>query len=215
MSDGFHDDMLCGASEPYPTTRFDDRTSAHVASTPLDWYRFATWLPRLGAVLWLHRAGDGVFPHARLLSRGVLLLDHPALAAFSGSAQVKAHSVVTARGPREWLELIDVESCCLARLYLLPDSDYLAWDAMLADCAITHAGASAATRWRAHAAFLHCALRGRRQCWQARTVRFPLLHLPRLHVLGLCAPLALSDLGQQLAQRIAEDERAELHFACP
>ncbi|MFT3791588.1 MAG: hypothetical protein QM741_11030 [Rudaea sp.] len=215
MSDGFHDDHMYASSEPDPDARYHGPLRTHGtddASVQVDWYRLADWLPRLGTVLWLYRAGegDGVFPRARLLPCGVLLLDHPALAAFSGSVRVEAHSAVTAHGPREWLEFLDTQFACVARLYLLPDADYLAWDAMLNDCGIARAAAQAPTRWRAHAAFMRCALRRLRSSWQARAVRFPLLRLPCLHVLGLRAPLVLSELGGQLAAAIADDERAAL-----
>lgn len=216
MSDGFHDDGRYGHSEPGGGSGFDYRQPAlpsAPAAMQVDWGRFADSLSRLGTVLWLFRvgSGDGVFPRARLLQRGVLLLDHPALAAFSGSVQVEAHSAITAHGPREWLEFLDSQSICIARLYLLPDADYLAWDAMLSDCGIARAAPQAPSRWRAHAAFMRCALRRLRSSWQARAVRFPLLRLPCLHVLGMRAPTALSELGRQLALAIADDERASLN----
>ena len=97
-----------------------------------------------------------------------------------------------------------------ARL-LQRDADYLAWDAMLSDCGIARAALQAPSRWRAHAAFMRCALRRLRSSWQARAVRFPLLRLPCLHVLGMRAPTALSELGRQLALAIADDERASLN----
>ena len=112
-------------------------------------------------------------------------------------------------GPREWLELIDAQPACLARLYLLPDADYLAWDAMLGDCGIVRAAVPAPARWRAHAAFMRCALR-RRDSWRARIVRFPLMRLPCLQVLGARAPMELSSLSQRVAAAIACDENVAL-----
>lgn len=214
MSEGFHDTGMHGSSESEPASNFVYRSPAPAserAQIQIDWYRLAAWLSRLGTVLWLYRAGgDGLFPRARLVSGGVLLLDHPALAAFSNSVSVEAHGAITVHGPREWLEFLDAQRACIARLYLLPDADYLAWDAMLGDCRIARIAAPAPSRWRAHAAFMRCALRRLRGSWQARTVRFPLLHLPCLQVLGLRAPAALSELGRQLASSIAADERAAL-----
>ena len=182
----------------------------------IDWCRLADWLARLGPVLWLHRASnDGVFPRARLCRHGVLLLDHPALAAFANSIAIEAHGAITSHGPREWLEFVDAQSVCSARLYLLPDSDYLAWDAMLGDCGIVRVApgksfSTAGMRWRAHAAFMRCAWRRMRGSWQARIVRFPLMRLPCLKVLGMRAPTELSVLGRQIAATIVRDENVAL-----
>ena len=215
MSDGFHDNGAYGHAKPEPTSSFDyrlreptDEQSAQVA-----WHRLADWLSRLGTVLWLYRVGDdGIFPRARLVSRGVLLLDHPALAALSSSVSAEAHSAITVHGPREWLEFLDARANCMARLYLLPDADYLAWDAMLGECAIPRIAPWAPGRWRAHTAFMRCALRRLRSSWRASAVRFPLLRLPCLQVLGLRTPAAVSELGRQLAAAIADDERAALQI---
>jgi len=217
MSDSLHDEGTNDRVDPNAVSNFDYPPSGQAGepvAMQIDWCRFASWLSRLGTVLWLCRAeGDSTFPRARLACGGVLLLDHPALAAFSNSASVEAHSAITVEGPREWLEFLDAKPVCIARLYLLPDADYLAWDAMLGDCRIARAPQQTPARWRAHAAFMRCALRRLHSSWQARAVRFPLLRLPCLHVLGLRAPAAVSELGRQLAVSIADDERAVLQAA--
>lgn len=213
MSESMSADGLRYHVEP-ETPSGADRRSRESAPAALDWCRLADWCARLGPVLWLHRAdADRAFPRARSCANGVLLLDHPALAAFAGSAAVEAHSTITPHGPREWLEFVDVRGDRVARLYLLPDADYVAWDAMLGDCAIARIAAQTPPRWRAHAAFMRCALRRLHGSWCARAVRFPLMRLPCLHVLGLRAPLAMSDLGRQLVAAIANDERATLQSA--
>ena len=213
MSDSVRDDGMRGSAEPNVSSDYEWR-SREGARGPqhdaIDWCRLADWLARLGPVLWLHRAdSDSVFPRARLCTHGALLLDHPVLAAIAGSVAVEAHSAVTSHGPREWLELIDAQPACLAHLYLLPDADYLAWDAMLGDCGVARAAAHAPARWRAHVAFMRCALR-RRDSWRARIVRFPLMRLPCLQVLGARAPMELSSLSQQVAAAIACDENVAL-----
>jgi len=214
MSDSVRDDGMPGHAEPEVSSDSDWR-SGEGARDPLhgsiDWCRLADWLARLGPVLWLHRAGsDGVFPRARLCTHGVLLLDHPALAAFANSVAAEAHGAVTTHGPREWLEFVDAQSACIARLYLLPDADYLAWDAMLGDCAIVRVAPGKSPRWRPHAAFMRCAWRRMHGSWQARIVRFPLMRLPCLQVLGVRAPTELSVLGRQIAATIARDENVSL-----
>lgn len=179
----------------------------------IDWYRLAGRLARLGPALWLHRdVGDAAFPRARLAQRGVLLLDHPALTALSSCVALHARAAIGSHGPREWLELIDARGTCSARLCLLPDTDYLAWDAMLAECAIARARVPVPVPepWRAHAAFMRCALRRKGIAWHAQVVRFPLLQLPCLRVLGLRAPVELSVLGGQVAATIARDENVTL-----
>lgn len=40
---------------------------------------------------------------------------------------------VTAEGPREWIDCVSGEGDTVARIYLLPDTDYLAWDGLFAD----------------------------------------------------------------------------------
>jgi hypothetical protein len=193
------------ASAAYPDAAAWRRTDADAA---IDWYRLSDWLARLGPMLWLHRdGGDRAFPRARLLHQGVLLLDHPSLAAFSSCVELRAHSAIGTHGPREWLELIDAQGLCSARLYLLPDADYLAWDAMLGECAIVRSQAQVPERWRAHTAFLRCALRRLRVAWRAQVVRFPLLQLPCLRVLGVREPVELSALGRQIAAAITRDEK--------
>jgi hypothetical protein len=192
-------------SAAYRDAAASARTESEAA---IDWYRLSDWLARLGPVLWLHRdAGDRAFPRARLLHQGVLLLDHPSLAAFSSCVELRAHSAIGTHGPREWLELIDAQGLCSARLYLLPDADYLAWDAMLVECAIERIRAQTPERWRAHSAFMRCALRRLRIAWRAQVVRFPLLQLPCLRVLGVRAPVELSALGRQIATAITRDEK--------
>jgi hypothetical protein len=199
------------AREQYSASRAIDEAVTPELTCTIDWHRFVDWLPRLGTPLWLHRVKpEQRFPRARLLPHGVLLLDHPALAAFADCTQVSAHVLVGAHGPREWLEFRDTRDLCSARLYLLPDTDYLAWDGMLADCGILRIQSREAHRWHAHEAFMRCALSRRSSTWQAQAIRFPVLRLPCLQVLGLRAPGSLSLLGRQLASAIANDEHAAL-----
>ena len=88
MSDSSYNDGSPESSEPDFAFGIDDRARewpSAPAAAAVDWFHLADRLSRLGTLLWLHRNGssDGAFPRARLLPRGVLLLDHPALNAFS------------------------------------------------------------------------------------------------------------------------------------
>jgi hypothetical protein len=215
MSDNHIDYALAANSEPVTYSSWEQSERRLVVSAPrtdaIDWHGFADCLPRLGSLLWLHRVvGDGIFPRARLLPQGVLLLDHPALIALADCKSVTAHSAVTSHGPREWLEFSDAQALCLARLYLLPDTDYLAWDAMLAQCNIARTLQPPPARWHAHAAFMRGAFARLRSPWRAQAVHLPVLRLPCLQVLGLRAPATLSELGSKIATAIAGDEQAPL-----
>jgi hypothetical protein len=171
---------------------------------------FAQWadlvdrLPRLGTVLWTYRVqDDSVFPRARILSRGVLLLDHAALVAFVHCACIVAHAEVSAYGPREWLSFDDAHGICRARMHLLPDTDYLAWDSLIVECGIERV-AALTTHARACEMQQHEAV----GTWRARITRLPTLRLPCLQLLGLRAPAMLSALGREVALRITSAERA-------
>jgi hypothetical protein len=174
----------------------------------MDLQRIAEAMPQLGSVLWLfHARRERVFPRARLVPQGVLLLEHPALAGLADCVAVLALCAVTSHGPREWLEFRDVHNVAIAKLYLLPETDYLAWDAMLAGGGVP-AAAGAQRGWQAHAAFMRGAFMRLGAAWQARIVRLPLLRLSCLSVLGLRAPEQVSVLGRRLAGAIVEDENA-------
>lgn len=167
------------------------------------WADFVDRLPRLGTLLWTYRVhDDSVFPRARILPRGVLMLDHAALVAFVHCACAVAHAEVTAYGPREWLSLDDAQGICRARMHLLPDTDYLAWDSLIVECGIERV-AAVTSQTRA------CDLQRREVgMWRARTARMPTLRLPCLQLLGLRAPATLSPLGREIALRIASTEHA-------
>ena len=86
-------------------------------------------LPLLGSVLYLPSC-------TALSSAGALLpgwlAERIELAPLLRTCRVAAVSEIGAEGPREWLECFDAQGALQARLYLLPDTDYLAWDALLA-----------------------------------------------------------------------------------
>ncbi|HVV97001.1 MAG TPA: hypothetical protein VHC92_07670 [Rhodanobacteraceae bacterium] len=217
MSD-FHDDS--NAHEPDFGGRAPDwpRASPHVGDPPrvresgsrLDVAALAPWLPRLGAALWLERKGRRqTEAPATIGARGLLLLDHPALIPLARCMRADAHVQVTSHGPREWLSFRDADGIAIAKLYLLPDTDYLAWDEMVAAMRLAPPVKEPAN-WQAHAAFLRLAFARLGTAWQARLVTFEHRHLPWLQTLGARAPLKLSLLGLEIARLIAASENAEL-----
>lgn len=177
----------------------------------LDLGRLADALPRLGPVLWLERrpARASTEP-AALGGRGPLLIEHPALGALAQCTSAVAQVAVTPLGPREWLCLRDRAGEAQAKLFLLPDTDYLAWDEMTAACQLDPALCPTPPRWSAHGAFLRGAFARLGAGWRARLLTFRLRRMPWLRTLDAQAPLRMSLLGLELAQAIARDESAEL-----
>lgn len=187
-------------------------------------------LGRLGPVLWLERPGPAPVhapdPHRgpRAAGLAAAAIGHavpgagpqrrgavhsPELPAFQACAQLDAHVSMTAVGPREWLCLCDAHGHSQAKLFLLPDSDYLAWDQMLAACGLTPARAAGERRRSACDALLRSLLARGTQAWRARVVHFQLRRLPWRWELRAQAPLRVSLLGHELATHIARDEGAE------
>jgi hypothetical protein len=186
------------------------RVTADRNDAVFDLAAIAAWLPRLGAVLWLDRGGRRHAPiRATIGAGGVLLLDHPALAALARCTSASAHTQVTSHGPREWLSFRDVEGVPIAKLFLLPDTDYLTWDEMIS---ATHLAppVKEPMRWHAHTAFLRTALARLGAHWQARLLTFDHRRLPWLQTLDARPPLRLSLLGLELARLIVHSEGAEL-----
>jgi hypothetical protein len=97
-------------------------------------HALARWLPQLGGVLYLApRQRDE--PEGRHATG--LLLEQVDLAPLQRCRRLRVVSAVTADGPREWADVLDAHGRACARVYLLPGTDYCAWDAMLrsaADC---------------------------------------------------------------------------------
>lgn len=181
------------------------------AARALDLTRLADALARLGPALWLDRRATPASDERMLpRRRGAVLLDHPTLAALVRCTSVVAHTSVTSMGPREWLCFRDADGAAQAKLFLLPDTDYLAWDEMTAACRLAPSSVPAPQRWSAHGAFLRGAFARLGSSWRARVVAFELRRLPWLRTLGARTPLRISMLGFELARAIARDEAAEL-----
>jgi hypothetical protein len=108
-----------------------------------------------------------------------------------------AASSITSEGPREWIECVDRDGHQCARLHLLPDTDYLAWDALLASGEPVPAP--------------------RTPCWprdprpaSAQLLHFHTRRLAGMHVLGGEDAARISMLGRQLAVQIAHAEAVSL-----
>jgi hypothetical protein len=151
-------------------------------------------LPGLGSVLYLHAISDDT---ATNVSAPGLLVAQPAFAPLLDTHWLAAVSVVTDDGPREWCECIDRMGRARARWHLLPDTDYLAWDALTASC-MPDSGISSSIDMqplRPH---------------HARVVNFRLRTIAGLLFLEQDTRAALSPLGDRIAARIAHAESAVL-----
>lgn len=155
-------------------------------------------LPALGDVLYLSVRASAALPWQ--LPPGVLLTS-ACLAPLLHCCSLLAASAITDEGPREWIECLAADGLPRARLYLLPDTDYLSWDALHAGACSTSVCESAATgSW-----------------WPVRAhlLRFHTRALAGLQVLGAERSGALSPLSRQLAGRIAREEAITLTSSAP
>ncbi|MET0656122.1 MAG: Hemin transport protein [Pseudoxanthomonas sp.] len=129
------------------------------------------------------------------------------LSGWAHAACVESRAGVDSDGLRESLVFFDAEGHCCWRLYLLPDSDFLAWDRLLASLPSrdeVEAAVGVGERlWRRLAGRL------RGEQWQACILK---LHAVPAAVAQpvLAASLAVvSPLGAITAQRIAQAEGAD------
>ncbi|WP_440225027.1 hypothetical protein ACQQ2N_07225 [Dokdonella sp. MW10] len=222
MSDGLHVPEMSHAGEvllpgdapafAVPRRASRDRDAVSAWLPPL-----AEWLPRLGTVLWIERREVNAPTHARSSSGdGLVLLEHPAASALARASVLRACSMVTPQGPREWLGLYDEHREPSAKLFLLPDTDYLAWDQMASANGLSPIDMTASEP-PGHPTFLRRALARFGHRWQARLLVFDLRQTPWVRSLGAHAPLRISLLGLDVARSIVRAENAEwvspLHVA--
>jgi hypothetical protein len=153
----------------------------------------ASRLPDLGGVLYLHATSAEVVSDA---SPPGLLVAERVLAPLLDTRWLVATSVVTDDGPREWLECVDHLERIRARLHLLPDTDYLAWDALM-NIGEARSGAPILPNMSSL------------QPDSAMVTRFNLRKLAGMPLLERSSPV-LSSLGGRIAARIAHAESAVL-----
>lgn len=153
-------------------------------------------LPALGNVLYMPAR-----PHGRSLDMPPgLLVEARALAPLLQTRRLVAASTITVDGPREWIECMDRHDRVCARLHLLPDTDYLAWDALMACAGPTVLSKPA--RWSRHS-----------RPASAQLLRFHTRWLGGLRVLGAEVTRQVSPLSCHLAGQIARAEAVPLQLA--
>lgn len=172
----------------------------------------AELLPRLGPVLWLDCAARQQDDQAGLTRRAARsgLLVSGQLDALVAASRVTAHATVTSMGLREFLGFADAAGHTLARLYLLPDTDCLAWDEMTHACALDPEATPNKASWHAHGAFRRGAFARLGPARRASMVGFELHGPPGMRTLDARPPLRLSLVGIERARQIAREEGAEL-----
>ncbi|GLQ92323.1 hypothetical protein [Dyella acidisoli] len=151
-------------------------------------------LPGLGSVLYLHAASKDAPPNA---SASGLLVAQPAFAPLLNAHWLVAVSVVTDDGPREWCECLDHLGRVRARWHLLPDTDYLAWDALTAPCVPCSITFPSIDMQPLHPD-------------RASVVNFRVREIAGMLLLEQDTYTALSPLGDRIAARIAHAESTVL-----
>lgn len=146
-------------------------------------------LAALGTVLCLYRPQDG-----------------GELAGWAQAIRVESRTGVDSDGLRESLVFFDAEGRCCWRLYLLPDSDFLAWDRLLDSlpCADEPEAATGVGErlWRRLAGRL---LGGE---WRSCVLQLHALPARTMPPVLRASLTAVSPLGAETARRIAQAEGA-------
>jgi len=157
----------------------------------------ASRLPLLGSVLYLPmHATEASAGHG---ARG-WLADRVELVPLLHTHYLLAMCAIGVDGPREWIECIDAGGRLRARLHLLPDTDYLAWDVLLS----TGEPIAAPDFGRVQRPF-------RAAC--VRLFGFRHRRLGGFDVLSCTETVRLSALGQGIACEVARAEALELSRA--
>ena len=148
-------------------------------------------LGQLGGVLYLAPRPERCPRHDNLPPG--CLVESADLAPLLATRFVGHTCAVTAEGPREWIDIAGGQGETLARIYLLPDTDYLAWDGLFVDTLPCHAPAGDLPdrEWR----------RGSR----ARVLSFTRRQLVDFTLLG-ARDAPVSSLGRGVARDIAVSE---------
>lgn len=150
--------------------------------------RLARCLPAAGCVLYLPCATPALPDNAE---PGLLVMRRE-LAPLLHVCWLVAASAIGSDGPHEWLECRASDGSLRARLHLLPDSDYLGWDAMLAAGApVSIVGRHSMDDANIEAAHL---------------LDFRCSAMAGLGVLDAVPALRVSTLGGEIAQNIARAE---------
>ncbi|PXV52326.1 hypothetical protein SAMN04487785_105318 [Dyella jiangningensis] len=165
------------------------RASVRMSGTEL-----AAQLPLLGGVLYLPACRSA--RAMRDIAPGWLVARED-LAPLLHTEELRASSMIGADGPREWIDCLDAAGTFCARLHLLPDTDYLAWDALLSGGTLLPAAPVCPGEVACKAAI-------------AELLCFRTHRLASLRVLDTGALGWLSPLGRGIARDVARAAAVEL-----
>ena len=172
----------------------------------VDIARLVDTLPKLGAVLWLERQSMKCAASIAFAPRCRLFVPDPGLRALCTCRHLTAHSAVTPYGPREWLCFRDGDDVARGKLFLLPDTDYFAWEEL---------GKQAMPLPKARLSIVQRSFARLSLGWRAHLLRFDLQHAARLRRLDAHAPAQISRLGLELAGAIARSVHADFFASAP
>jgi hypothetical protein len=167
---------------------------------------------RIGSFGAVSASAPGLPPPQLLVALGTeLCLYRPQhggeLSGWTQAVRAEVRAGVDSDGLRESLLFFDRDGHCCWRLCLLPDSDFLAWDRLLATlppCRETEAAGGIGERlWRRLAGRLLG------EQWNASALRLHLLHNPAGPWALAASPTRVSPLGAATARRILQAEGAE------
>ncbi|HET8898311.1 MAG TPA: hypothetical protein VFN09_06025 [Rhodanobacteraceae bacterium] len=165
------------------------------------------YLPRLGSVVCQARP-HAVLPTAMLerwlqgVGASMPVASHPWLHGLLRVTTLRAVSRIDSYGPHECLELAARNGEVQLRIWLLPDSDFYAWDSLLRRHAIP-AVAEPLVEPTCLERLARRLSRQRQPRWHGGVVQFRLQRLAGLHLLDV-VPATVSALGCERAARLLD-----------
>ena len=185
---------------PAPARRFEPATARGMAqegTCGCDWSVLVPALVALGPVLHVDCLPAGGSVH--LVERA----PWPARSELVGLAcarRVAASVALDSDGPRECLHFLDDAGTPVTSIWLLPDSDFLAWERLIDS--LPGVSASDIDWWQ------RLPREGARG--SARVRQFQRLHLAGCELIDAVVPTRLSGIGRERARQIAEAAGARL-----
>ena len=160
-------------------------------------------LQRLGPVLCLYPGGRSAADAIQMPAQAPWPMQRE-LAALLSAVGLRAELDIGSDGPNERTWFLDQAGRPCFGLWLLPDTDYLAWDALLADHSTERRALDCATGWCERLRHRWHGWRAAGSRWCGGVRRFCIInrHDGRA-MLGLVPVPNLSPLGQRCANRIA------------
>ncbi len=161
-----------------------------------DWQILAVALALLGPVLHVDARPAGESVH---LPDSAPWPARPELVGLACAVRVVASVRLDSDGPSECLHFLDASGASIASLWLLPDSDFLAWETLVERLPAMQMPGLAWQCGQCHAP------RGR-----ARVRRFERIRVVGGELLDAAAPERLSSIGQARARQLAQAAGASL-----